>query len=171
MVGYANLVPLVQLYADRKCESMVTESIDSYDDLKKAFLENYLQQKKYIKDRIELHNIKQRDGESTEGFMKRYKLESRDPQITSERSCFRHGSRKRVIIRKTSEKKVSGTSKDRKGSRIGLRSSQKLLKKFCFRKRKIQGSTANDDSGREAESHQILVVDGVVQAVAPTTAE
>ncbi|GKB65529.1 reverse transcriptase domain-containing protein, partial [Tanacetum coccineum] len=40
------------------------ELIDSYDDLKKAFLENYLQQKKYIKDPIELHNIKQRDGES-----------------------------------------------------------------------------------------------------------
>nr|GEW61457.1 ribonuclease H-like domain-containing protein [Tanacetum cinerariifolium] len=81
MVGYANLVPHVQLYADRKCDSMVTESIDSYDDLKKAFLENYLQQKKYIKDHIELHNIKQRDGESTERFMKRYKLESRDMRI------------------------------------------------------------------------------------------
>ncbi|GJZ52861.1 hypothetical protein Tco_0607746 [Tanacetum coccineum] len=36
----------------------------SYDDLKKAFLKNYLQQKKCIKDPIELHNIKQRDGES-----------------------------------------------------------------------------------------------------------
>nr|GEX44900.1 hypothetical protein [Tanacetum cinerariifolium] len=34
------------------------ESIDSYDDLKKAFLENYLQQKKYIKDPIEKQNFK-----------------------------------------------------------------------------------------------------------------
>nr|GEW32680.1 reverse transcriptase domain-containing protein [Tanacetum cinerariifolium] len=42
-----------------------TESIDNYDDLKKAFMENYLQQKKCIKDPIELHNIKQRDGKST----------------------------------------------------------------------------------------------------------
>ncbi|GJY79841.1 reverse transcriptase domain-containing protein [Tanacetum coccineum] len=42
------------------------ESIDSYDDLRKAFLENYLQQKKYIKEPVEIHNIKQRDGESTE---------------------------------------------------------------------------------------------------------
>ncbi|GKA51003.1 hypothetical protein Tco_0744199 [Tanacetum coccineum] len=39
-------------------DDLPTESIDSYDDLKKAFLENYLQQKKCIKDPIELHNIK-----------------------------------------------------------------------------------------------------------------
>ncbi|GJY65510.1 hypothetical protein Tco_0467748 [Tanacetum coccineum] len=38
-----------------------SESIDGYDDLKKAFLENYLQQKKCIKDPIEIHNIKQRE--------------------------------------------------------------------------------------------------------------
>ncbi|GJZ96701.1 reverse transcriptase domain-containing protein [Tanacetum coccineum] len=42
-------------------DDLLNESIDSYDDLKKAFLENYLQQKKCIKDPIEIHNIKQRD--------------------------------------------------------------------------------------------------------------
>ncbi|GJW09094.1 reverse transcriptase domain-containing protein [Tanacetum coccineum] len=52
-------------------DDLPAESIDSYDDLKKAFLENYLQQKKCIKDPIEIHNIKQRDGESTEDFVKR----------------------------------------------------------------------------------------------------
>ncbi|GJR86069.1 reverse transcriptase domain-containing protein [Tanacetum coccineum] len=59
-------------------DDLPPESIDSYDDLKKAFLENYLQQKKCIKDPIEIHNIKQQEGESTEYFVKRYKLESRD---------------------------------------------------------------------------------------------
>nr|GEU95958.1 reverse transcriptase domain-containing protein [Tanacetum cinerariifolium] len=34
--------------------------------------------KKCIKDPIEFHNIKQRDEESTEDFVRRYKLESRD---------------------------------------------------------------------------------------------
>ncbi|GJX37239.1 hypothetical protein Tco_0250542 [Tanacetum coccineum] len=58
-----------------------------YDDLKKAFLENYLQQKKCIKDPIEIHNIKQRDGESTKDFVKRYKLESRDVKGAPE--CMR----------------------------------------------------------------------------------
>nr|GEX88639.1 reverse transcriptase domain-containing protein [Tanacetum cinerariifolium] len=76
---------------DSKFKSMVydltPESIDNYDDLKKTFLENYLQQKKYIKDPIELHNIKQRDGESTEDFVRRYKLESRDVKGVPE--CMR----------------------------------------------------------------------------------
>nr|GEW43307.1 reverse transcriptase domain-containing protein [Tanacetum cinerariifolium] len=59
-------------------DDLPQESIDSYDDLKKAFLENYLQQKKCFKDPVEIHNIKQRDRESTEEFVRRYKLECRD---------------------------------------------------------------------------------------------
>ncbi|GJX55187.1 hypothetical protein Tco_0285084 [Tanacetum coccineum] len=35
-------------------------------------------QKKCIKDPVKIHNIRQRDGESTEEFMRRYKLECRD---------------------------------------------------------------------------------------------
>ncbi|GJT33601.1 reverse transcriptase domain-containing protein [Tanacetum coccineum] len=68
-------------------DDLPPESIDSYDDLKKAFLENYLQQKRCIKDTIEIHNIKQREGESTEDFVKRYKLESRDVKGAPE--CMR----------------------------------------------------------------------------------
>nr|GFA81735.1 reverse transcriptase domain-containing protein [Tanacetum cinerariifolium] len=59
-------------------DDLPTESIDSYDDLKKAFLEKYLQQKKCIKDPIELHTIKQRNEKSTEDFVRMYKLEIRD---------------------------------------------------------------------------------------------
>ncbi|GJW53641.1 reverse transcriptase domain-containing protein [Tanacetum coccineum] len=59
-------------------DDLPQESINSYDDLKKAFLENYLQQKKCIKDLVEIHNIKQRVGESTEESMRRYKLECKD---------------------------------------------------------------------------------------------
>ncbi|GJS16915.1 reverse transcriptase domain-containing protein [Tanacetum coccineum] len=59
-------------------EDLPKESIDSYDDLRKAFLENYLQQKKCIKDPVEIHNIRQRDGESTKEFVRRYKLKCRD---------------------------------------------------------------------------------------------
>ncbi|GKG05736.1 reverse transcriptase domain-containing protein, partial [Tanacetum coccineum] len=44
-------------------DDLPPESIDSYNDLKEAFLKNYLQQKKCIRDPIVLHNIKQRDGE------------------------------------------------------------------------------------------------------------
>nr|GEX31259.1 hypothetical protein [Tanacetum cinerariifolium] len=59
-------------------DDLPQESIDSYDDLKKAFLENYLQRKKCIKDPVEICNIKQRDKESIEEFVRRYKLECKD---------------------------------------------------------------------------------------------
>ncbi|GKA93820.1 reverse transcriptase domain-containing protein [Tanacetum coccineum] len=59
-------------------DDLPKETIDSYDDLKKAFLENYIQQKKCIKDPVEIHNIRQRDGESMEEFLRGYKLECKD---------------------------------------------------------------------------------------------
>ncbi|GJZ61346.1 reverse transcriptase domain-containing protein [Tanacetum coccineum] len=57
-------------------DDLPPESIDSYNDLREAFLKNYLQQKKCIRDPIVLHNIKQRDGESTKDFIQKYKSES-----------------------------------------------------------------------------------------------
>nr|GEU49520.1 hypothetical protein [Tanacetum cinerariifolium] len=56
-------------------DELPPESIDGYKDLKAAFL--FMQQKKYIKDPVEIHNIKQRDGETIEDFMKRFKIETR----------------------------------------------------------------------------------------------
>ncbi|GJT39248.1 reverse transcriptase domain-containing protein [Tanacetum coccineum] len=55
-------------------DDLLPESIDSYDDLKEAFLANYLQQKKCIKDPVEIHHIKQRERESTEDFVRRFKI-------------------------------------------------------------------------------------------------
>ncbi|GJR09082.1 reverse transcriptase domain-containing protein [Tanacetum coccineum] len=52
------------------------ESINGYKDLKAAFLAYFMQQKKYVKDPVEIHNIKQRDGETLEDFMKRFKVET-----------------------------------------------------------------------------------------------
>nr|GEW50015.1 reverse transcriptase domain-containing protein [Tanacetum cinerariifolium] len=51
------------------------ESIDSYKDLKAAFLAHFMQQKKYVKDPVEIHNIKQKDGETIEDFIERFKVE------------------------------------------------------------------------------------------------
>ncbi|GJS51831.1 reverse transcriptase domain-containing protein [Tanacetum coccineum] len=59
-------------------DKLPRESIDSYEDLRTAFRENYLQQTKHIKDPVEIHHIKQRDGKSTEDFMERYKAEILD---------------------------------------------------------------------------------------------
>ncbi|GKF12805.1 reverse transcriptase domain-containing protein, partial [Tanacetum coccineum] len=88
-------------------DDLPKESIDSYDDLKKAFLENYLQQKKCIKDPIKIHNIKQRDGESTEEFVRRYKLECRDVKGAPECmkiSEFMHGITNPELIKRPHDK-------------------------------------------------------------------
>ncbi|GKC62027.1 reverse transcriptase domain-containing protein [Tanacetum coccineum] len=57
-------------------DDLPPEPIDSYNDLRETFLKNYFQQKKCIRDPIVLHNIKQRDRESTEDFIQRYKSKS-----------------------------------------------------------------------------------------------
>ncbi|GJV36274.1 reverse transcriptase domain-containing protein [Tanacetum coccineum] len=88
-------------------DDLPQESIDSYDDLRKAFLENYLQQKKCIKDPVEIHNIKQRDGESTEEFVRRYKLECRDVKGAPECmkiSGFMHGITNPELIKRLHDK-------------------------------------------------------------------
>nr|GEW28853.1 hypothetical protein [Tanacetum cinerariifolium] len=52
-------------------DELPQESIDSYKDLKAAFLAYFMQQKKYVKDLVKIHNIKQKDGETIEDFMER----------------------------------------------------------------------------------------------------
>ncbi|GKD09737.1 reverse transcriptase domain-containing protein [Tanacetum coccineum] len=63
--------------------------------------------KKYIKDHIELHNIKQRDGESTKDFVRRYKLESTDVKGALECmriSGFVHGITNPELIKRLHDK-------------------------------------------------------------------
>ncbi|GKD76784.1 reverse transcriptase domain-containing protein [Tanacetum coccineum] len=57
-------------------DELPPESRDGYKDLKAAFLAYFMQQKKYVKDLVEIYNIKQRDGETIEDFMERFKVET-----------------------------------------------------------------------------------------------
>nr|GEX44653.1 reverse transcriptase domain-containing protein [Tanacetum cinerariifolium] len=57
-------------------DELPPESIDGYKNLKAAFLAYFMLQKKYVKDPVEIYNIKQRDGETIEEFMKRFKIET-----------------------------------------------------------------------------------------------
>nr|GEV79067.1 hypothetical protein [Tanacetum cinerariifolium] len=57
-------------------DELPSESINSYKDLKAAFLAYFIQQKKYVKDPVEIHNIKQKDGETIKDFMERFKVET-----------------------------------------------------------------------------------------------
>ncbi|GJZ75119.1 reverse transcriptase domain-containing protein [Tanacetum coccineum] len=84
-------------------DKLPPESIDNYEMLRKAFLGNYLQQKKYIKDPVEIHHIKQREGESTEAFMERFKAESM--HVSGAPECmkisgFMHGITNPDLIKK-----------------------------------------------------------------------
>ncbi|GKC69316.1 reverse transcriptase domain-containing protein [Tanacetum coccineum] len=88
-------------------DDLPPESIDSYNDLREAFLKNYLQQKKCIRDPIVLHNIKQRDGESTEDFIQRYK--SKSGNVKGAPECMRisgfvHGITNLELIKRFHEK-------------------------------------------------------------------
>ncbi|GJT82169.1 hypothetical protein Tco_1056511 [Tanacetum coccineum] len=80
---------------------------ESYNDLREAFLKKYLQQKKCIRDPIVLHNIKQRDGESMEDFIQRYKSESGNVKGAPECmriSGFMHGITNPELIKRFREK-------------------------------------------------------------------
>nr|GEV52517.1 reverse transcriptase domain-containing protein [Tanacetum cinerariifolium] len=57
-------------------DELPPESIDNYKDLKAAFLMYFMQQKKYIKGPVEIHNIKQKDGETIKDFIERFKVET-----------------------------------------------------------------------------------------------
>ncbi|GKF98084.1 reverse transcriptase domain-containing protein, partial [Tanacetum coccineum] len=84
-------------------DNLPLESVDSYDNLKKAFLANLFQQKKCIKDPVEIHHIKQRDGESTKDFMQRFKTESRHVKGAPECmriSGFMHGITNLKLIKR-----------------------------------------------------------------------
>nr|GEU37454.1 reverse transcriptase domain-containing protein [Tanacetum cinerariifolium] len=75
-------------------DELPPESIDSYKDLKAAFLAYFMQQKKYVKDPVKIHNIKQRDGEIIKDFMEHFKVETRRMKGTPEClriSGFMHG--------------------------------------------------------------------------------
>nr|GEV04472.1 hypothetical protein [Tanacetum cinerariifolium] len=56
-------------------DELPPESTDRYKDLKAAFFAYFMQQKNYVKDPVEVHNIKQNDGETIEDFMERFKVE------------------------------------------------------------------------------------------------
>nr|GFB22392.1 reverse transcriptase domain-containing protein [Tanacetum cinerariifolium] len=57
-------------------DELPPESIDGYKGLKAAFLAYFMQQKKYVKDQVEIYNIKQRDGKTIEEFMKLFKIKT-----------------------------------------------------------------------------------------------
>nr|GEW08838.1 reverse transcriptase domain-containing protein [Tanacetum cinerariifolium] len=87
-------------------DELPPESIDGYKDLKAAFLAYFMQQKKYVKDPVEIHNIKQGDGETIEDFMERFKTETGRMKGASECmriSGFMHGVNNPELTKRLNE--------------------------------------------------------------------
>nr|GEU97670.1 reverse transcriptase domain-containing protein [Tanacetum cinerariifolium] len=79
----------------------------NYDDLKEAFVAKFRQQKKCINDLVEIHHNKQKERESAEDFIRRFKVESMDvkgaPEIMRI-SGFMHGNRDPELIKRLHDK-------------------------------------------------------------------
>nr|GEX63999.1 reverse transcriptase domain-containing protein [Tanacetum cinerariifolium] len=88
-------------------EYLPPKSVDRYDDLKEAFLANFHQQKKCIKDPMEIHHIKQKEGEFTEDFVRRFKVEIMDMKGAPEIMrilIFLHGITNPELIKRLHDK-------------------------------------------------------------------
>nr|GEU88119.1 reverse transcriptase domain-containing protein [Tanacetum cinerariifolium] len=87
-------------------DELLPESINGYKDMKAAFLSYFMQQKKYVNDPVEIHNIKQRKGETLEDFMERFKIETRRMKGAPECmriSGFMHGINNPELIKHLNE--------------------------------------------------------------------
>nr|GEV62347.1 reverse transcriptase domain-containing protein [Tanacetum cinerariifolium] len=87
-------------------DELPPESIDGYKDLRAAFLAYFMQQKKYVKDPVEIHNIKQRDEETIEDFIECFKKETGRMKGAPECmriSRFMHGVNNPELIKRLNE--------------------------------------------------------------------
>ncbi|GJY95918.1 reverse transcriptase domain-containing protein [Tanacetum coccineum] len=108
-------------------DDLPPESVDSYDDLKKTFLAKFLQQKKCIKDPIEIHHIKQREGESTEDFVQRFKTESRHEEVAASNQA-----RKKTLPTWKQQETGRKPNFDKKGDFRNQQRSERRCDKFTI---------------------------------------
>ncbi|GKA97006.1 hypothetical protein Tco_0824900 [Tanacetum coccineum] len=91
-------------HCNKRVSSRRTEALS---ESKEAFLANFRQQKKCIKDPVKIHHIKQREGEFTEDFVRRFKIKSKDvkgaPEIMRI-SRFMHGITNPELIKRLHDK-------------------------------------------------------------------
>ncbi|GJS47410.1 reverse transcriptase domain-containing protein [Tanacetum coccineum] len=146
-------------------DDLPLESIDSYDDLKKAFLANFLQQKNCIKDLVEIHHMKQRERESKEDFMQRFKAENRNVKGASECTRifgFMHGITNLELIKRLYDNiPMSVDEMMRKTNQRIDQSWKAITLNQGDKARRRNGSTKSDKKGeisRKDKAMEILMV-------------
>ncbi|GJR96907.1 reverse transcriptase domain-containing protein [Tanacetum coccineum] len=134
-------------------DELPPDSIDGYKNLKAAFLAYSMQQKKYVKDPVEIHNIKQRDGETIEDFMERFTVETgrmkgalecmrisrfmhgEKPPLLAKRKVTHHGEHRTSQSGKFQRGVLtSGVSQEKDGGLAGLPPLQEHPKKSSLPK-------------------------------------
>nr|GEU31017.1 reverse transcriptase domain-containing protein [Tanacetum cinerariifolium] len=143
-------------------DELPPESINEYKGLKAVFLAYFMQQKKYVKDSVEIHNIKQRDGETIEEFMKRFKIET--GRMKGAPECMRifgfmHGVNNPELTKrldehvpKTVEEMMTATTAFIRGE-TAVTSKKKVHTLW----KKVQAATAHGNPGREKKQQQVLI--------------
>ncbi|GJQ92944.1 reverse transcriptase domain-containing protein [Tanacetum coccineum] len=160
-------------------DELPPESIDGYKDLKAAFLAYFMQQKKHVKVPIEIHNIKQRDEETIEESMERFKVETR--RIKGAPECMRisefmHGvnnpeltKRLNEHVPKTMEEMMIATTAfirgeaaaaGKKKGHASWRAQDQSKRHASERSGKVQTATTYGNPGGEEKQEQVLRRDG-----------
>ncbi|GJR16301.1 hypothetical protein Tco_0798953 [Tanacetum coccineum] len=126
------------------------------DDLSRpwVFLANFLQQKKCIKDPVEIHHIKQRDGESTEDFVQTFKIKSRHVKGAPECmriSGFMHGITNPELIKRLHDKILKSVDEMMRITTAFLRGE--VAASNQVRKKTFSAWTFNTIAGRLLETY------------------
>nr|GEX75390.1 reverse transcriptase domain-containing protein [Tanacetum cinerariifolium] len=112
--------------------------------------------KKCIKDRVEIHNIKQRDGETTEEFVRRYKIECRD--VKGAPKCmkifgFMHGITNPELIKRLHDNILKSVDEMMRVTTTFLRgevAASIVNERSCFHHENNKKSDKSKTSRREA---------------------
>ncbi|GJR21964.1 reverse transcriptase domain-containing protein [Tanacetum coccineum] len=88
-------------------DKLPKRSIGGYEDLRRAFMKNFTPRKKCVKNPVELARVKQRQGETTDAFMDRYKdelLQVKNCLEILQISGFMNGINNQDLIKKLNDK-------------------------------------------------------------------
>nr|GEX38927.1 reverse transcriptase domain-containing protein [Tanacetum cinerariifolium] len=166
-------------------QEVIQETRNGYKDLKAAFLAYFMQQKKYVKDPVEIHDIKQRDEDTIEDFMECFKAET--GRIKGAPECMRifgfmHGLNNPELMKRLNEhvpktmeemmttttafirgeaaaaskKKGHVVTQEKEGGLTGSPPHKDAKRNPSGRSKQVSVATTHGDAGRKEEQQQVL---------------
>ncbi|GJX40688.1 reverse transcriptase domain-containing protein [Tanacetum coccineum] len=93
--------------AQKWFDDLDPKTVDSFEELSQKFLEEFSQQKRYVNDLTEIHDIKRRQNEGLQAFMDWFKYESshiKGVPLVLRISAFMHGHGHSELAKKLNDK-------------------------------------------------------------------